>query len=68
MQMELRKERKGLPGQATGGGEVEGDDWLLLTKDVTARCSRWRQVCHSAGRVVDTVLTRTNWQSVGLSR
>jgi len=24
---------------------VEEDDWLLLTKDALARCSRWSQVC-----------------------
>jgi len=24
---------------------VEEDDWLLLTKDAPARCSRWSQVC-----------------------
>jgi hypothetical protein len=68
MQMELRKERNGLLGQAAAGGEAEGDDWLLLTKDVPARCSRWSQVCRSAGRVADTVLMRTNWQGAGLSR
>ncbi|KAJ6968177.1 hypothetical protein NC653_036197 [Populus alba x Populus x berolinensis] len=33
---------------------MEGDDWLLLAKDVPALCSRWSQVCCSAGRVVDT--------------
>jgi len=24
---------------------VEEDDWLLLTKDAPARCSRWSQAC-----------------------
>ena len=36
------KER--LTCEAAAGGKVEGDDWLLLTKDVPARCSRWSQV------------------------
>ncbi|KAG6771019.1 hypothetical protein POTOM_022362 [Populus tomentosa] len=54
-----------LSGQAAAGGEVEGNDWLLLTKDVSPRCSRWSQVCRSAGRVADAVLMRTNWQIPG---
>ena len=40
---------------------MEGDDWLLLAKDVPALCSRWSQVCCSAGRVVDTVLRRVDF-------
>nr|TKR65753.1 hypothetical protein D5086_0000317770 [Populus alba] len=55
-------------GQAATGDEVEGDDWLLLTKDVPARCSRWSQVCRSAGHAADTILRRTNWHGAGLSR
>jgi len=37
------KER--LTCEATAGGEVEGDDWALLTKDAPAHYSQWRQVC-----------------------
>jgi hypothetical protein len=33
-----------LTSEAAAGGKVEADDWLLLTKDVPARCSRWSQV------------------------
>jgi hypothetical protein len=37
--------KKDLLGEAAAGGKVEEDDWLLLKKDVPARCSRWSQVC-----------------------
>jgi len=37
--------KKDLPGEAAARGEVEEDDWLLLTKDAPARCSRWSQAC-----------------------
>ena len=36
--------KKDLPGEAAAGGEVEENEWLLLTKDAPARCSRWSQV------------------------
>ncbi|KAJ6989652.1 hypothetical protein NC653_018210 [Populus alba x Populus x berolinensis] len=39
------KGKKDLPGEAAAGGEVEEDDWLLLTKDTPACCSWWSQVC-----------------------
>ncbi|KAJ6855216.1 hypothetical protein NC651_040016 [Populus alba x Populus x berolinensis] len=45
---------------------MEGDDWLLLAKDVPALCSRWSQVCCSAGRVVDTVLRRIDFWFLAL--
>ncbi|KAJ7009575.1 hypothetical protein NC653_000309 [Populus alba x Populus x berolinensis] len=53
---------------AAAGGAVEGDYWLLLTKDVSPRCSRWSQVCRNARCVADAVLIRTNWQGARLSR
>nr|TKS12606.1 hypothetical protein D5086_0000062110 [Populus alba] len=37
-------------------------------KEVSPRCSRWSQVCRSAGHVADTVLMRKNWQGARLSR
>ncbi|KAJ6945526.1 hypothetical protein NC651_000549 [Populus alba x Populus x berolinensis] len=48
------KER--LPGEAATGGEVEEDDWLLLTKDVPARYSRWSQVCRLLSLLVSDVV------------
>ena len=41
----LKEKRDGLPSEAAGRGEMEGDGQELLTKDDLARYSRWRQVC-----------------------
>jgi hypothetical protein len=35
---------------------VEEDDWLLLTKDVPARCSRWSQVCRLSSLLVSDMV------------
>jgi hypothetical protein len=48
--------KKDLPGEAAAGGEVEEDDWLLLTKDVPARCSRWSQVCRLSSLLVSDMV------------
>ena len=40
-----KKGKERLTCEAVAGGEVEGDDWALLTKDDPARCSQWRQIC-----------------------
>ena len=41
----LKEKRDGLPGEAAGRGEMEGDGQELLTNDDLARCSQWRHVC-----------------------
>ena len=48
--------KKDLPGEAAAGGEVEEDDWLLLTKDAPTRCSRWSQVCRLLSLLVSGVV------------
>ncbi|KAJ6961700.1 hypothetical protein NC652_000594 [Populus alba x Populus x berolinensis] len=50
------KGRKDLLGEAAAGGEVEEDEWLLLTKDVPARYSRWSQVCRLLSLLVSDVV------------
>ena len=35
---------------------MEEDDWLLLTKDAPARCSRWSQACRLLSLLVSGAL------------